>query len=319
MPSRPLGLHYSTIGFNHFGKVAVIHELREELRQTGSQLSSAVGFQGTVAIGFASSQSAYNLKVIRNHPTKQYKWGEFEGIDSVLAKYRRVHEINRTGSMLDSIIFVNVKLKCDELEPGLRDLLLDEASHTVSTECEEILFRHLIDQRKMTPLPVFLENATPQETQSAIENLGFCIKNNAAANIFNKDLDARNYGVSRFLKVYLYDYDALEPFVSVKIRTNTNREDGEDDIPDWFFEDGVVFLPEELESGLMLGDRHLNRTFRNLHGDLLTVEYWEDVQKQLQAGKVPAIRIYPESQTLFSPTSDSDTDADISEGFYSPC
>lgn len=318
MPSRPLGLHYSTIGFNHFGKVAVMQELRDELRQTGHKLSSAVGFQGTVAIGFASPQSAYNLKVIRNHPTQQYKWGKFEGIDSVLAKYRRVHEINRTGSMLDSIIYVNVKLRRDEFDPELLALLLDAASDTVSVDGDELWFRHLIVQRKMTPLPVFLDSASADDTEQAIVNLGFCIKNNTAANIFNKDLDARNYGVSRFLKVYLYDYDALEPFVSVKIRTNVGREDGEDDIPEWFFEDGVVFLPEELESGLMLNGRHLVRAFRKHHGDLLTVDYWEDVQSQLRAGKVPAIRIYPQSQELLPSAHDDIMDAEISEGFYSP-
>ena len=34
MPKRPLGLHYSTIGFNHVGKVAVMNELKEELIAT---------------------------------------------------------------------------------------------------------------------------------------------------------------------------------------------------------------------------------------------------------------------------------------------
>jgi len=44
-----------------------------------------------VAIGFSEPESAYNLKVIRNHPADRYKWGEFEGIDSVKSKYSQVH------------------------------------------------------------------------------------------------------------------------------------------------------------------------------------------------------------------------------------
>ena len=69
-----------------------------------------------------------------------------------------------------------------------------------------------------------------------IENLGDCIKNNAAASIFNKDLDARNYGVSHFLKVYLYDYDALEDFRRAsRFAATLDRIDGEEDIP------GLVF------------------------------------------------------------------------------
>ena len=157
-----------------------------------------------------------------------------------------------------------------------------------------VIFHYLIVQRRMTPLPVFLETASREDAETAIINLGYCIKNNAAANIFNKDLDARNYGVSRYVKVYLFDYDALEPFVDVSIHTNADRFDGEEDVPDWVYEDGVVFLPEEIEAGLCIPDRSLRRLFRDVHGDLMSVAYWEGLQADLVAGKVPKIRIYPE-------------------------
>lgn len=298
MPTRPLGLHYSTIGFNHVGKVAVMNELKEELSSANEVLETAVGFRGTVAIGFSSPRSAYNLKVIRDKPTASYKWGTFEGIESVMKKYGQVHEINRTGSMLDNIIYYNLKLDRSWFDPALLEELLEEASETVSLRGDSVILKYLIVQRRMTPLPVFLETATEAQAETAIINLGYCIKNNAAANIFNKDLDARNYGVSRFIKVYLFDYDALEPFTDVKIRSNEGRIDGEEEPPDWFFEDGVVFLPEEIEAGLMIPNRHLRRLFRQVHGDLLSTEYWQRVQDDLREGKVPSVRIYPKSCEL---------------------
>ena len=86
MPRRPLGQHYSTIGFNHVGKVAVVEEMERELTDTGATLDNAVGFRGTVAIGFSTPSLGYVLKVIRDAPTEQYKWGEFQGIASVLDK-----------------------------------------------------------------------------------------------------------------------------------------------------------------------------------------------------------------------------------------
>ncbi|MGI9301542.1 MAG: isocitrate dehydrogenase kinase/phosphatase AceK regulatory subunit [Gammaproteobacteria bacterium] len=298
MPKRPLGLLYSAIGFNHVGKVAVMNELRDEFATTNEVLETAIGFTGTVAIGFSAPSSAYNLKVIRDRPTAQYKWGEFEGIEAVLKKYGRVHEINRTGSMLDNIIYYNLKLDKQWFDPALLDELVENASQSVSLQENAVIFKYLIVQRRMTPLPVFLQNAAPADTEKAITNLGYCIKNNAAANIFNKDLDARNYGVSRFLKVYLYDYDALEPFTEVKIRSNQGRVDGEEDIPEWYFENGVVFLPEEIEAGLRIPNRPLRKLFREVHGDLLTVEYWEGIQNKLLAGKVPSVSVYPDSQKL---------------------
>ena len=298
MPQRALGLNYSTIGYNHVGKVAVINELKQEVETTGGVLDTAIGEPGTVAIGFAGPQSAYNLKVIRNHPTAGYKWGEFEGIDSVKEKYSRVHEINRTGSMLDNIIYFNIALERELFAESLLEELLAEASETVSQQRDMIVFKYLIVQPRMTPLPVFLEQAGAREVRIVVESLGDCIKNNAAANIFNKDLDARNYGVSHFLKVYLYDYDALEVMVDVKIRSNLDRFDGEEDIPDWYFEDGVIFLPEEIEAGLCINDREQRQLFREFHGDLLTTDYWETLQSELVQNLVPAIKVYPDSCRL---------------------
>ncbi len=301
MPHRPLGLHYSTIGYNHLGKVAVINELKRELADANGVFDTAIGERGTVAIGFAGPDSAYNLKVIRNHPTKGYKWGVFEGIDSVKEKYGRVHEINRTGSMLDNIIYFNIALEKSLFSPDLLDEMLREASETVSLQRDSVVFKYLIVQPRMTPLPIFLETAGERELRVVMESLGDCIKNNAAANIFNKDLDARNYGVSHFLKVYLFDYDALEDFVDVKIRSNLDRIDGEEDIPDWYFEDGVVFLPEEIEAGLCIKQREHRQLFRQLHGDLLTPRYWETLQRQLQAEQVPLIKVYPDTCRLPQP------------------
>jgi len=294
IPKRTLGLSYSTIGFNHFGKVAVMEELKEELLSNDGKFDFAIGFKGTVAIGFQSRQSGYNLKVIRNSPTEQYKWGMFEGVPSVLEKYSRVHVINRTGSMLDNIIFYRVKLERIWFSDALLEELLKEASECVTLKDNFLFFRHLIVQRRLTPLPVYLETSSQAESEAAVINLGHCIKNNMAANIFNKDLDARNYGVGVFGGVYLFDYDALEKFTEVKIRTNQNQFEGEEEIPDWFFEDGVVFLPEEIESGLRIPSRSLRRLFREVHGDLLKVDYYERIQEELRLGKVPSVRVYPE-------------------------
>ncbi|HEX4586277.1 MAG TPA: isocitrate dehydrogenase kinase/phosphatase AceK regulatory subunit, partial [Burkholderiaceae bacterium] len=104
MPRRPLGHHYSTIGFNHVGKVAILNEVIEQLRQSGQRFERSPGYAGTVALGFTFEACSYHLKVIRDRPTRSYKWGEFPGVVAVLDKYREVHEINRAGSMLDNVM-----------------------------------------------------------------------------------------------------------------------------------------------------------------------------------------------------------------------
>src|SRR5260370_34660623 len=128
--------------------------------------------------------------------------------------------------------------------------------------------------------------------------LAYCIRNNAVTNTFNKDLDSRNCGVGRYGRVFLFDYDAVEKLTDVKIRTNTDREPGEEAVPGWFFEDGVIFLPEELEHVMQLKSTHARRCFREENSDLSSVEYWQDVQQKLMRGEVPGLRMYPDGTKL---------------------
>ena len=298
MPRRPLGHHYSTIGFNHVGKVAILNEIAEQLRSSSQRFQRSPGAAGTVAVGFTFEACAYHLKVIRDHPTSSYKWGAYPGVAAVIDKYRLVHEINRAGSMLDNVMYFNLRLDRDMFDPQLLEELCRESSESVHVHDDGVFLRSLIVQMKIIPLPVYLENASEEETREVIINLGKCIRNNAATDIFNKDLDSRNYGVGRYGAVFLFDYDAVEKLTEVKIRTNLDREPGEEAVPEWVFEDGVVFLPEELEHGMQLMNRYARRCFREENMDLLTVTYWEDVQQKLLRGEVPPLQMFPDSCEL---------------------
>jgi isocitrate dehydrogenase kinase/phosphatase len=298
MPRRPLGHHYSTIGFNHVGKVAILNEIGEQMRRSGQRFVRSPGAPGTVAFGFTFEACAYHLKVIRDHPTTSYKWGEFPGVAAVVDKYRIVHEINRAGSMLDSVMYFKLRLDREMFDPALLEELCEQAAGSVHVDQDGVYLRTLIVQMKIIPLPVYLQTANEQQTREVIVSLGHCIRNNAATNIFNKDLDSRNYGVGRYGRVFLFDYDAVEKLTEVKIRTNLDREPGEEAVPDWFFEDGVVFLPEELEHGMQLMSREARRCFREENSELLTVEYWHEVRQKLLRGEVPGLQMYPDTARL---------------------
>jgi isocitrate dehydrogenase kinase/phosphatase len=298
MPRRPLGHHYSTIGFNHVGKVAILNEITEQMRASGQRFQRSPGAAGTVALGFTFEACSYHLKVIRDRPTTSYKWGSYPGVRAVIEKYRLVHEINRAGSMLDNVMYFNLRLDRDMFDPDFLEELCRESAQTVQVDGDAVMLRTLIAQLKIIPVPVFLESASESETREVILNLGHCIRNNAATNIFNKDLDSRNYGVGRYGRVFLFDYDAVEKFTEVKIRTNADREPGEEAIPAWFFEDGVVFLPEELEHGMQFKSAFARRCFREENGELMKVDYWEGVQQKLLRGEVPELRMYPDSAKL---------------------
>jgi isocitrate dehydrogenase kinase/phosphatase len=297
MPRRPLGEHYSTIGYNHVGKVAILNEITAQL-SGGEKFRHSPGVPGTVALGFTFDACSYHLKVIRDHPTQSYKWGAFPGVAAVSEKYRVVHEINRAGSMLDNVMYFKLRLDRDMFDAELLHEISTAAAGSVQVIDDGVYLNTLIVQLKIVPLPVYLERATEDEMRAAIASLGHCIRNNAATNIFNKDLDSRNYGVGRYGRVFLFDYDAVEKLTEVKIRTNLDREPGEDEIPNWFFEDGVIFLPEELEHGMQFKNDSARRCFREVNADLMTVQYWLELQQKLLRGEVPPLRMYPASAKL---------------------
>lgn len=298
MPTRPRGLHYSTVGYNHVGKLAVMEQITTGLAPGRATLDHAPGPRGSVAMALTTPALQYVLKVIRDKPTESYKWGRFEGVESVLAKYRSVHELNRSGSMLDNIVYTNLSLPRAIFGAAVVEEMLADAGQSVSLHGDGVFFRHLIVQRKLVPVPLYLETCTRREAEMVVIRLGQCIRNNAATNVFNKDLDGRNYGVSSLRFVYLFDYDAVESLTDVKVRTNLDREEGEEDIPGWFFEEGIIFLPEELEMHLRLPDRDLRRLFRAAHGELFTVDYWTRMQRWLREGRVPRVRTYPRATQL---------------------
>ncbi len=297
MPRRPLGEHYSTIGYNHVGKVAMLNEITAQMR-AANKFRRSPGMPGTVAIGFSFETCSYHLKLIRNRPTQAYKWGAFPGVAAVTEKYRLVHEIDRGGSMLDNAMYFNLRLDRDMFDAALLDEISREASDSVQVIEDGVYLRSLIVQLKIIPLPVYLQSAGESETRTVIARLGRCIRNNAATNIFNKDLDSRNYGVGRYGRVYLFDYDAVEKLTDVKIRTNSDLEPGEEGLPSWFFEDGTIFLPEEFEHGMQFTSDFARRCFRQENADLLTVRFWLDMQQKLQRGEVPPLRMYPDSVKL---------------------
>ncbi len=190
---------------------------------------------------------------------------------AVIDKYRLVHEINRAGSMLDNVMYFNLRLDRDMFDPELLEELCRQSAGSVQVDARRRLLA-LADRADEDHSAAGVPGRAPprRETREVIVSLGHCIRNNAATNIFNKDLDSRNYGVGRYGRVFLFDYDAVEKLTDVKIRTNSDREPGEEAVPDWFFEDGVIFLPEELEHGMQLTNRYARRCFREENPDLMT-------------------------------------------------
>ena len=210
-------------------------------------------------------------------------------------KYRLVDEINRAGSMLDNVMYFNLRLDRAMFEPDLLEELCAESSSSVHVDQDGVLLRSLIVQLKIIPLPVYLRDAAERNARGH-RQAGRCIRNNAATNIFNRDLDSRNYGVGRYGSVLVRlrrggEADHVKMYESRPRAGKRSRS-------------GLVLrgrcrvLPEELQHGMQLMNRSARKCFREENLDLLSVEYWEEIQQKLLRGEIPELQMFPESCKL---------------------
>ena len=99
----------------------------------------------------------------------------------------------------------------------------------------------------MTPLDIYLQQATPEEANQAIIDYGQAIKDLAVTNIFTGDMLLKNFGVTRHGRLVFYDYDELRPLTDCNFRKFPQAMSYEDELAaePWFHigEDDV--FPEE--------------------------------------------------------------------------
>ena len=63
------------------------------------------------------------------------------------------------------------------------------------------MIHHCYVERRMIPLNIYLDRATPEEIEPAVLEYGNAIRELAIANIFPGDLLWRNFGVTRYGRV----------------------------------------------------------------------------------------------------------------------
>ncbi|MBV6247847.1 bifunctional isocitrate dehydrogenase kinase/phosphatase, partial [Pseudomonas aeruginosa] len=122
------------------------------------------------------------------------------------------------GRLADTQQFADFRFPVSKFEPECLAELLEVAPSTVVMEGDVVLIRHCWTERRMTPLNIYLENASEAQTREALNDYGLAIKQLAAANIFPGDMLLKNFGVTRHGRVVFYDYDEICYLTEVNFR-----------------------------------------------------------------------------------------------------
>jgi isocitrate dehydrogenase kinase/phosphatase len=219
---------------------------------------------------------------------------------SVMRKYQLVFVRDRVGRLADAQEFEALEFSLERFLPELLEELARDAAGTVEVSGDRVLLKHLYTERRVTPLDLFLlRSETPERLHDAVVDYGNAVKDLAAANIFPGDMLLKNFGVTRHGRVIFYDYDELCLLTDCKFRHIPPPRHPEDEMSaePWFYVGENDIFPEEFTSFLEFPPEFRD-VFMDVHADLLSVDFWRDMQARHEAGEVLDIFPYHESRRL---------------------
>ncbi|WP_404339860.1 bifunctional isocitrate dehydrogenase kinase/phosphatase [Pseudoalteromonas mariniglutinosa] len=293
MPNKTLAELYNAIGFHKQGKTEFYREFLNHLNHSHDQLTIAPGTAGMVMMVFTLPSFGYVFKVIKD------KFGESKpfGRDTVLKRYQLVKSHDRVGRMADTIEYSNVVFPLHRFDSKLLAQLHATISSSMVIEGDWLIIKHLYIERRMTPLNMYLENATEQQAFEAIEEYGQALKEMIAVNIFPGDMLLKNFGVSKHKRIIFYDYDEVQYLTDMNFRALPKAKSYDDYLTNeqsYSVAPQDVF-PEQLCTFVMANPQY-KQYLLSTHPELEDVNYWRQAQENIKRGIVSHIYPYPAAQ-----------------------
>ena len=291
MPNKPTSELYTMLGLGKQGKTMFFRDLKQHLRHSEDQFIIAPGIAGLVMLVFTLPSYPYVFKLIKD------VFGASKEMDraTVKRKYLLVKQVDRVGRMADTLEFSQVALPRKRFSGELLEALNTLAPSLIEEEGDDLVIKHLYIERRLTPLNLYLDTATPAEIDHAVLEYGNAIKELACANIFPGDMLWKNFGVTRYNRVVFYDYDEIELMTDTNFRVIPEPPYPEMEMASepWYSVGRHDVFPEEFAS-FLLGSPKVRSAFLKYHRALLSVKFWQGAQEKIRAGHVEDFFPYPE-------------------------
>jgi len=156
-----------------------------------------------------------------------------------------------------------------------------------------LIIKHLYIERRMTPLNLFLKDASEQDKRHVMREYGQALKEMMSANIFPGDMLLKNFGVTKHKRVIFYDYDEVQYLTDMNFR-ELPKSDGYFDYPDAYSVAPQDVFIEQLTT-FVTTDPHIKSILLEQHPELNSAGYWREQQQKIKDGVSTNIYPYPES------------------------
>lgn len=284
---------YMSIGHFKHGKTEFYRNYLQHIQQSDDMLEIAPGIKGLVMAVFHLPSYGVVFKVIKDEFPESKKITR----DDVKDRYRLVKMSDRVGRMADTHEYANFHFPKNRFDPELLAYLQETCANSLVFTEDEIIIKHLYIERKMTPLNLFLQQESdPKKIRNALDELGLCIKQISLTNLFPGDMLHKNFGITKHGRVIFYDYDEITYMHERNFRTLPVLDDP-------FAMDTVSVGPEDVFpqqfEHFIVGKREFKEILKELHGDLMTAEYWQALQAKAKDGEIKAFTPYNPKKSFF--------------------
>ncbi len=283
MPRKSRSELYNALGLQKQGKNLFYRDFLMHTRHSSDKFRVAPGIKGMVMLVFDLPSFPYVFKVIKDFFPAQKDTTR----EQIQGKYLLVKQHDRVGRMADTLEYSNVAFP----RHRFGDELVAELKHFCPSLVEEdgdtLVIRHVYIERRMIPLNIYLQDATPEQTEAAVVEYGNAIKDLVRANIFPGDMLWKNFGVTRHGKVVFYDYDEIEYLTACNFRKvpEARNEEEEMSAEVWYPVGPKDVFPETF-GPFLLGNPGVRNVFMAHHADLLDAAFWQGHKERLLAGYV---------------------------------
>ncbi len=283
MPRKPRHELYNSLGLQKHGKNLFYRDFLAHLRHSSDQFRIAPGIKGMVMLVFDLPSFPYVFKVIKDFypPQKDTSREQIKG------KYLLVKQHDRVGRMADTLEYSNVAFPRHRFEEELVAELQHFCPSVIEPDGDMLVIKHVYIERRMIPLNIYLQEASPEQIAHAVIEYGNAIKDLVAANIFPGDMLWKNFGVTRHGKVVFYDYDEIEYITDCNFRhVPTPRNEEEEMSGEVWYSVGPKDVFPETFGPFLLGNPQVREVFMAHHAELLDAGFWQAQKARILAGHV---------------------------------
>ena len=283
MPAKPISEIYSAMGYNKHGKTYYHRCAFRHMRNTDDVFNIAPGIKGMVMSVFTLPSYDFVFKIIKDRFTPPKDMTR----EQVKAKYALVKRWDRAGRMADTQEFTNLAFARERFSDELMEELRKVAPSVIEEHGKALVIKHVYVERRMTPLNLYLQNASDEQVAAVMDEYGNAIKQLAAANIFPGDMLLKNFGVTRHGRVVFYDYDEIVPLLDCNFRKIPEARTEEEEMASkpWYSVGPNDIFPEEFRL-FFSGNQRARKVFDEVHSDIYETSFWQGLQEKIRGGHV---------------------------------